>query len=112
MRSQLPPDPSMYPSIRALFSAFAAIYYKEEDRIAAFSPHLHTLIGGTFLTVEAEGVKSGGVMLQPCCGSLACRSLSETKNEIGTGHSDPSNQGGFAYRKYWAEAKGNLLSHL
>jgi len=57
MRSQSPPDPSVYPSIRALFSAFAAIYYKEDDRIAAFSPHLHTLIGGTFLIVRRKGLK-------------------------------------------------------
>jgi len=112
MRSQLPPDPSMYPSIRALFSAFAAIYYKEEDRIAAFSPHLHTLIGGTFLLVEAEGVKSDGIMPQPCCGSSAYPALSETKNEIGTSHSDPYNQGSFAYRKYWAKERGKLLSCL
>jgi hypothetical protein len=102
----------MYPSIRALFSAFAAIYGTEEDRIAAFSQHLHALIGGTFLTVRAEGVKSDGIMPQPCCGSLAYPSLTETKNEIGTGHSDPYNEGSLAYRKYWAEAKGKFLSHL
>jgi len=107
MRSQSPPDPSTYPSIRALFSAFAAIYDKEEDRIAAFSQHLHTLIGGRFLTVETEGVKSDGIMSQPCCGSSAYPSLTETKNEIGTGHSDPYNQGSFAYRKYWADPNGS-----
>jgi len=112
MRSQLPPDPSMYPSIRALFSTFATIYDRQQDWIAAFSQHLHTLIGGTFLIVEAEGVKSDGIMSQPCCGSSAYPSLMETKNEIGTGHSDPYNQGSLAYRKYWAEAKCKLLGHL
>ena len=112
MRSQSPPDSSTYPSIRALFSAFAAIYDKVQDRIAAFSQHLHTLIGGTFLIVDAEGVKSDGIMSTPSCGSLAYPSLLEGKNEIGTGHSDPYNQGSLAYRKYWAEAKGKLLNHL
>ena len=112
MRSQAPPDPSTYPSIRALFSTFAAIYDTEPKRIAAISPHLHALIGGTFVIVDAEGVKSDGIMSQPSCGSLAYLSLLEGKNEIGTGHSDPYNQGSLAYRKYWAEAKGKLLSHL
>lgn len=112
MRSQAPPDPSTYPSIRALFSAFAAIYDTERHRIDTFTPPLHALIGGTFFIVDVDGVRSDGILQQPSCGSSAYASLLEVKNEIGTGHSDPYNQGSLAYRKYWAEASGKLSSHL
>ena len=112
MRSQAPPDPSTYPTIRDLFSAFAAIHDTERHRIDAISQPLHALIGGTFFIIVANGVKSDGILLQPSCGSSAYVSLLEVKNEIGVGHSDPYNQGSLAYRKYWAEESGKLPCHL
>jgi hypothetical protein len=110
MRNQGPPDSSTYPSIRALFAAFAEIYATESDRITAFSQHLYDLIGGAFRIIEAAGVKSDGVLTAASCGRSAVVSLLEVKNEIGAGHSDPYNQGSLAYRKYWAQRDGKLLS--
>lgn len=88
--------------MKNLFKAFSAIYQSEDKRIAAIDEHLTALLGESFVVVEAAGVKGDGVMLESCGRSFAYRTVREVKNEIGMAGSDPYNQGGLSYRKYWA----------
>lgn len=105
MRSQecFKADAKTYSSVRALFGAFADIYTSEGERIAAIDKHLVPLLGSSFDIVEVQGVKSDGVMVQPCGLATAYLAIREVKNEIGTAHADPYNEASLSYRKYWAD---------
>lgn len=61
------------------------------------------LLDSAFTETAVSGVKSDGVMIQPCGKSTAYLVIREIKNEIGTASTDPYNQGSLAYRKYWAD---------
>jgi hypothetical protein len=103
-KSRTPPhaDAKMYTAVKGLFKASADIYATEEKRARAIDRYLTDLIGLAFLTIEAPGVKSDGVVMQSCGISTAYLVIRDINNEIGMGNSDPYNQGSLAYRKYWA----------
>jgi hypothetical protein len=102
MRKPFRGDAKTYSSVKALSRAFAAMYNLEQDRISEIDIHLPLLLGTSFLTVEAPGVKGDGVMTTPCGPAIAYVAIREVKNEIGMGNADPYNQASLAYRKYWA----------
>ncbi|KAG6888306.1 hypothetical protein C0992_008871 [Termitomyces sp. T32_za158] len=114
MRSKEPiyPDTRIYSSVRELWNAFAGIYHREEDRIEAITPPLAKLLDDTFQVREISGTKSNGIMIEPCGLSTVYLVIEEVNNEIGMGQADPCNQGGLAYRKYWATQTAiRKLSH-
>jgi hypothetical protein len=95
-------------SIRALFEAFSNIYDTKGARIAAIDKPLISLLGNSFVALEVLGVKSDGVIVEACGASNAYVAIREVKNEIGTANTDPCNQAGFSYRKYWANSAREL----
>ncbi|KAG6894623.1 hypothetical protein C0992_005366 [Termitomyces sp. T32_za158] len=114
MRSKEPiyPDTRIYSTVRELWNAFAGIYHREEDRIEAITPPLAKLLDDTFQVREISGTKSNGIMIEPCGLSTVYLVIEEVNNEIGVGQADPCNQGGLAYRKYWAKQTAiRKLSH-
>jgi hypothetical protein len=96
-------DAKTYSLVRALFAAFADLYTSEDKRITAIDRHLAPLLGSSFDTVEVQGVKGDGVIIQPCGLSTAYVVIREVKNEFGTAHADPYNEASLSYRKYWAD---------
>jgi len=98
-------DVATYDAISDIFGLFSQIYPEKKDRVKAINGHLGALLGRQFTVVEADGVKSDGVVDQPCGDSKAYLVIMEVKNEIGTDHSDPYNQGSLAYQKYWASRR-------
>jgi hypothetical protein len=94
-------DADMYSSVKQLFKVFAAIYDTVGARLTAVKEQLTAALGKGFDEISALGVKSDGVMIQPCGPSRGYLLILEVKNEIGTGSSDPYNQSSIAYRKYW-----------
>jgi hypothetical protein len=101
-QSSLEADAATYRDIDAFMRASSGIYNSEDLRITAIDQHLAKLVGRTFTVYEARGVKSDGVITQCCGKSIAFVAIKEVKNEIGTASSDPYNECGLAYRKYWA----------
>lgn len=93
---------TIYMRVVQFFSTCADIYKTEDDRLKAINNHLTKFLEAPFIVVQETGVKSSGVIVQPCLAYKAYPAILEIKNEIGTGNADPVNQGGLAYRKYWA----------
>lgn len=91
-----------YDAITDIFGLFSQMYPKKKDRVEAINSHLGALLGKQFTVVEADGVKSDGVVDQLCGDSKAYLVIMEVENEIGTDHSDSYNWGSPAYQKYWA----------
>ena len=98
-------DVATYNTITDIFGVFSQMYPKEKDRAEAINGHLRALLGRELTVVEADGVKFDGVVDQPCGRSKAYLIIMAVKNEIGTDHSDPCNQGSLAYQKYWASRR-------
>lgn len=98
------PMTNVYSEIRALFTSFADIYDREENRTADIDKHLTNLLECRFVNTEAKGVKSDGVVSESCGPHIGYPAIREIKNEIGTAGADPYNQGSLAYRKYWVAA--------
>ena len=95
----LTPDPETYSTVRELLSASAEIYSTEKERVDSINDPLNELLGRAFRMDEGPGVKCDGVgvILQECGKFDAYLVLRDIKNEIGTGHSDPYNQGRVLY---------------
>ena len=93
---------TIYMRVERFFSTCADIYRTEDSRLKAVNDQLSELLGFRLIVVQEDGVKSDGLIIQPCGPCLAYLAILELKNEIGTGNADPANQGGLAYRKYWA----------
>ena len=93
---------TIYMRVERFFSTCADIYSTEDNRLQAVIDHLSKLLEFDLVVVQAQGVKSDGVIIHPCGQSLAYLAILELKNEIGTGNADPANQGSLAYRRYWA----------
>ncbi|KAF8581176.1 hypothetical protein K439DRAFT_251562 [Ramaria rubella] len=70
---------------------------------------MQKLIDGAISLIAAPTVLGDGVMTQACEHTNAYPVVLEARNEIGTANSDPSHQGAFAYRKYWASDTHDLL---
>ncbi|KAG6848911.1 hypothetical protein H0H93_012907 [Arthromyces matolae] len=94
-------DSRTYLLVMELFNTFAEIYDTKSRRIEAIDQCLEELLGRSFITVESEGVKSDGVIQQPCGLSSAYVVIRQVKNEIGTESADPYNEACLFYRKYW-----------
>ena len=98
-------DVATYDAITDIFGLFSQIYPGEKDRVKAINGRLSVLLGRQLTVVHGDGVISDGVVDQACGDSRVYLVIMEAKNEIGTGCSDPYNQGSLAYRKYWASRR-------
>ncbi|KAG8944247.1 hypothetical protein FRC03_002134 [Tulasnella sp. 419] len=99
------PNAAKYPAIFELQNAAGVIYSVESERLDAIRPLLQAVLDTGILVEEVHGRRSDGVVstwVSGCQTSAYCAVL-EMKNEIGTGHCDPSIQGQFSYREYWSQ---------
>jgi hypothetical protein len=96
---------NLYHTIKIFLNACAGLYENENMRIKAIENSFRTLLGCPYFVYKAQGTESDGVIVEICGGNNAYCVIIEVKNEIGTGHADPYNQGSLAYRKYWTDNK-------
>lgn len=112
-RRDLPRSPSIfYKNVAKILDCFADIYADETSRSGKIMPLLTSILGHPIDVVTQPGVSSDGVIKVSCGEFAAFPAIVEMKNEIGTGNSDPYNQAGLAYRKYWADKKRTTFINL
>jgi hypothetical protein len=75
------------------------IYEDEDERIEAISPLVKAMLGYRLIHEPITGCKGDKVV--PGGGGYLL--ITEWKNEIGAGSSDPSIQSGFSYGRYWGQ---------
>ncbi|KAG8959405.1 hypothetical protein FRC03_008030 [Tulasnella sp. 419] len=108
------PNAAKYPAIFELQNAAGVIYSTKGERLEAVRPLLQTVLDTGIAEEAFHGSRSDGVVSTwvSGCQTLAYCAMLEVKNEIGTGHCDPSIQAQFSYRAYWSQMRNAKIRGL
>ncbi len=100
-------SPKVLEIVNPLMNDMADGYKTEKDRCMMLEKYLSKIIWPIDDTKNDDGTISDGVILLPLerFRESAMLFLFEIKNEIGTGHCDPTVQGALSYVRRWAQDK-------
>ncbi|PVF96265.1 hypothetical protein CPB86DRAFT_518461 [Serendipita vermifera] len=104
----LPPE--MYENVRKFLIASARIYGTEPLRRAGLIDLLQELLGKTIRSElhEDQSSSDGVITFDISTTQSALLFLLELKNEVGTGHCDPSVQASLSFTRHWSQNNVSL----